>query len=75
MSNHEVEVTLARDLPVGPRGGLVKADEQVKLPYAEAQLLVAKGHARYEKKSAPVAVPAPGTTTAAGGAAAEGGTK
>lgn len=75
MSNHEVEVTLARELPVGPRGGMVQADQQVSLPYADAELLVMQGAARYEKKTAPVAVPAPGAPTAAGTAAAEGGNK
>ena len=61
--SNQVEVTLARDLHVGPRGGLVKADTQVSLPHAEAELLVYTGQARYEKTTQAVVVPAPADTT------------
>lgn len=62
-NQHHVEVTLARDLHVGPRGGLVKADTQVSLPRQEAELLVMQGYARYDKKTQAVAIPAPVATT------------
>lgn len=61
----DVEVTLAVDLPVGPRGGVKKADETVWLPSSEAALLVSLGQARYEKKASTAVVEAP--QSAAGG--------
>lgn len=49
----ELEVTLARDLPVGPRGGVVKADTTVSLPATQAHELVYTGQARWpDKKTA-----------------------
>lgn len=74
-SDNEVEVTLAQDSPVGPRGGMVKADTQVRLPWSEAELLVAQGAARYEKKSAAVVPAATVSEAAAAAPAAEGGNK
>lgn len=45
--NHdEIEVTLARDANVGPKGGLRKADTSVTLSAVEAQNLIIQGKAR-----------------------------
>lgn len=49
------KVVLARDLAVGPQGGLRKADETVELPATEARLLLMLGHAR-EVKPEPMVV-------------------
>lgn len=46
-----VEVTLARDLKVGPQGGLRKADTNITLPAGEAQLLINQGKARLAKSA------------------------
>lgn len=49
----ELEVILAQDLPVGPKGGTRKADETVSLPAVEAQELVYLGKARWPEGKAP----------------------
>lgn len=41
-----IEVTLARDLAVGPKGGVRKADTSIVLPAVEAQNLLIRGQAR-----------------------------
>lgn len=72
--NHdEIEVTLARDANVGPKGGLRKADTSVVLPATEAQNLLIQGKARLtHPEKAATDAPAPvtlGATDNTGGAA------
>lgn len=72
MANHdEIEVTLARDANVGPKGGLRKADTSVVLPAVEAQNLIIQGKARltHPKKAATGAPGAVTLTENTGGAA------
>lgn len=72
--NHdEIEVTLARDANVGPKGGLRKADTSVVLPAVEARNLLIQGKARLTNpKKAETGTSGPvtlGATDNTGGAA------
>lgn len=63
-NDNELEVTLARDLPgAGPRGGTVKADQSVKLPRGQAELLLLQGRARLTHPERDTATGAPANVT------------
>lgn len=57
------KITLARDLEVGPRGGLRKAGETLELPVTDARLLLMQGMAREPGANLSNSVPATPTKT------------